>query len=117
MGKMRIAFLICCFVLSVTSPGKAQYQYQVEAKELEGIVVTTNIGDLVSGMLVELCSKGWRKRIAVTKTDRNGFFRFPHHPEGRYYLRISKKGYFTNKVIATLNKQSTAPLALIAEHK
>jgi hypothetical protein len=113
MRKLRIAFLVCCFVLSVASFSKAQEQ--VEAKELAGIVAITNVGTPVPDMLVELYNKGWRKRIAVTKTDANGFFRFPHRSEGKYYLRTSKAGFSSDKVIVMISKKSKEPLALITE--
>jgi hypothetical protein len=115
MRKIKATFLVCCFVFSITSFSKAQ-DY-AEAKELAGTVGLTNTGDPVPGMLVELYSQGWKKRIAVTKTDANGFFRFPQRSEGRYYLRTSKKGFYTDKVIIRLNKQSPEQLYLITEGK
>ena len=82
---------------------------------LNGHIVVTNEGKPVPGMLVECYVNGWRRRIAVTKTNSTGDFSFPDLPEGKYYLKASGLHAFTVRTIVTTTRKSTNVLSLITE--
>jgi hypothetical protein len=82
---------------------------------LKGHIALTNVGKPVSGMQVECYVNGWKKRIAVTKTNSTGGFSFPDLPEGKYYLKASGLHVFTVRTIVTTTKKSTNVLSLITE--
>ena len=82
---------------------------------LKGHIALTNVGSPVSGMLVECYVNGWKKRLAVTKTNSTGDFSFPDLPEGKYYLKASGLHVFMVRTIVTTTKKSTNVLSLITE--
>jgi hypothetical protein len=82
---------------------------------LKGHIALTNVGKPVSGMQVECYVNGWKKRMAVTKTNSTGDFSFPDLPEGKYYLKASGLHVFTVRTIVTTTRKSTSVLSLITE--
>jgi hypothetical protein len=82
---------------------------------LKGRIVFTNVGKPVSKMQVECYVNGWKKRMAVTKTNSTGGFSFPDLPEGKYYVKASGLHVFTVRTIVTTTRKSTNVLSLITE--
>jgi hypothetical protein len=85
------------------------------AYPLQGHIVFTNVGNPVTGMLVECFIRGWKNRVGVTKTNSSGNFSFPDLAEGRYYVRASERNVFTIRTVVTTTRKSTNVLSLTAE--
>jgi hypothetical protein len=85
------------------------------AYPLKGHIALTNVGKPVTGMLVECFVRGWKKRVAVTKTDSSGDFSFPDLPEGLYYVKASQRNLFTIRTVVTTTRKFTNVLSLITE--
>ncbi|HEY2462412.1 MAG TPA: carboxypeptidase-like regulatory domain-containing protein, partial [Candidatus Acidoferrum sp.] len=61
----------------------------------------------MAGMLVECFIGGWKKRLAVTKTDSSGHFSFPNLPEGKYFVKASGRHLYTIRTVVTTTHKST----------
>ena len=63
------------------------------SRSLGGQVVVLGTDEPASGVTVELCSPGWKKVIASTKTDNKGHFSIePLSKSNLFYLRVSAPG-------------------------
>jgi Carboxypeptidase regulatory-like domain len=63
------------------------------SRSLGGQVVVLGTDEPASGVTVELCSSGWKKVIASTKTDDKGHFSLePLAKSNLFYLRVSAPG-------------------------
>lgn len=73
---------------------------------LKGFAAYTNTGTPTEGMKIEVFVIGRKEPIAVTTTDSNGNFFFPHLQEGRYKLRNSKPGWSTDVIPIRVTRKS-----------
>lgn len=84
-------------------------------KSLSGRVVYTNVGHPIEAMKVELWTRNWKKKVTTAITDANGWFALPEVPEGKYYLKYYKKGYFGDKLVAIVTRRARHNLTLLTE--
>jgi hypothetical protein len=82
------------------------------AKSLSGVVKRPG-GDALPDALVERVGSDWRNRLDATFTDSEGGFAFPGLPKGTYYLKVSRSGFSTLRVMVRLKKRAKSRLALV----
>lgn len=108
-SKWLLWFVILVFWFAGSARGQTQLFVQ------EGVLVSrslsghVNIGlDKVAGkgVTVELCSDDWKKVLASTKTDDNGYFSFEKPPGKLFHLRFSSPGVNPLQVKARLSKHA-----------
>jgi len=99
--------LVCWFA------GSAQGQTQVVVQE--GVLVSRSLSGHVNiglekvvgkGVTVELCSPDWKKVLASTKTDDNGYFSLEKPPGKLFHLRFSSPGVNPLQVKVRLSKHA-----------
>lgn len=93
--------------------GSAQGQTQVVVQE--GVLVSRSLSGHVNiglekvggkGVTVELCSPDWKKVLASTKTDDNGYFSLEKPPGKLFHLRFSSPGVNPLQVKVRLSKHA-----------
>jgi len=64
------------------------------------------------GVMVELCSPDWKKVLASTKTDDNGYFSLEKPPGNLFHLRFSSPGVNPLRVKVRLSKHTAQALSI-----
>jgi len=78
---------------------------------LAGLVTVQGTGEAAGGATVELCSSGWQRVIASTKTDGKGHFSLDRVGKtGLFYLRFSAPGMDIYELRVRIDKHATREL-------
>lgn len=83
---------------------------------LKGFAAYTNTADPIEGMKIEVFVIGHKEPMAVTTTDSNGNFYFPHLQEGKYKLKSRKPGWSTNAVHIRVTRNSKDFIDICTEY-
>ena len=99
--------------------GSVQGQTQLVVQE--GVLISHSLSGHVNiglekvvgkGVTVELCSADWKKVLASTKTDENGYFSL-EKPSGKlFHLRFSSAGLNPLQVKVRLSKHAAQDLSI-----
>lgn len=86
--------LVIIFWAACASAAQLVVQKEVSvSRALAGLVSVQGTDEAASGVTVELCSSGWKRVIASTKTDAKGHFSLDESGKaGLFYLRFSAPG-------------------------
>lgn len=75
-------------------------------------VTTTNDGQPLSGVTVEVKKRGAGSPVVEAKTGSDGTLTTPTIEQGEYYLRLSKAGFYRNATYVTVNQSASASFSM-----
>lgn len=96
-------------------------QAQTQLVVQEGVLVSRSLSGHVNiglekvvgkGVTVELCSPDWKKVLASTRTDDNGYFSLEKPPGKLFHLRFSSPGVNPFQVKVRLSKHAAQDLSI-----
>jgi hypothetical protein len=112
---MRILSQLVSWVLVLfLSVGTGNATMRVIQKEvsisraLAGHVLVQGTDAPAGGVIVELCSSGWKAVLATTKTDEKGYFSLEKPASGQlFYIRVSAPGMDIYELRVRIEKSAT----------
>lgn len=83
------------------------------SRALAGHVLVKGTDAPAGGVMVELCSSGWKTVLASTKTDERGHFSLEKPASGRlYYVRVSAPGMDIYELRVRIDKHAADDLTI-----
>jgi hypothetical protein len=92
-------------------PSTTKIEQPIIARSLSGSVLAPS-GSKIPRALVELVSRDWKTRVDARFTNSEGSFAFAKVPMGKYFLKVSMRGFDTLLVPVITAKKTKARLRL-----
>lgn len=114
-SKWVVLLVMLVFCFAASAQGQAQLVIQKRVLVSRSLSGHVNIGletVVGTGVTVEVCSPDWKKVLASTKTDDNGYFSLEKPPGKLFHLRFSSPGVNPLHVKVRLDKHATQDLTI-----